>query len=169
MQRHTKALTSYVQTVRDLGVTPFFGQGHPGPIVNFIHDTKNKIVRIDYKLADPNVLRATLVSLRKLISKREPSFYPHVANILRRYHAQVGWYVDFLQERFKSSCDSTSAWKVAAPDKTNNKDELLAAGKVLKLWMNARSFHSGIPGESESDAKDFDRERQRIGAARTNN
>lgn len=157
-QQEIDAVKLFVFIASELEGCRFFIEEHRQLSISYhVNDvrTGEPIGPIRAHFPDPDTVSAVLIPFRKLWMQGEPCFYRKIANIIKRYCANLRWRVDL-------SLALNDQDKPLHPLLCNVE---LSKDDVIDLWLNVRYMHSGKSNRSGRFSRsDFEHWKKQIGA-----
>jgi hypothetical protein len=147
------AVALYIITARELRDCRFFIEEHHQLSISYRQGDPPEAVRGHFP--DPDTVSAALLPFRKLWMKDELCFYRRVANIIKRYCADLRWLVDLS---FSLNTNATRFIPFL-------RDVELSTEDVIDLWLNTRYMHIGpARHKGRFTREDFNNWETQIGA-----
>jgi hypothetical protein len=164
-QHEVDAVAHFVQAVRELKASPLFIEERRDLGVTYNDVRDGHVIPVTYRLPDPCVRDAMVISFRRIWMAGEPANFERVCSILKRYVPQRRPLIDC----FKDSCQQ--ARKTFIEPKfmmgPNHGPAGISPEDVIDMWLNCRLAHVGATAtKGRFTRSDYEREAKRLGEAR---
>lgn len=158
------SLAHFLQAVNDLRSSPFFTDGQSNLGVSFSQATNGESGPITFRVPDPRVRDALVVSFRRIWMVGEPANFERVANIVKRYWPQARTYVDYFRNDLKNAKAQFPPARFMGL--AGRLDISISPDAVIDLWLNCRLAHVGArSGTGRFSRADYERELRAYGEA----